>query len=353
MSKERGRGIAAVNYPTGMNLGGDPTQALVHSTTTGNFVITLSSTDLGQGAKTALAQIGADAMGIPVESVIVDTGDTDTGPHCMGTFASRLTHRAGNAIIEAAEEAKEVLLEVAAEELEASPDDLETDGEGNVHVSGAPDRSIAVMDAAMAAHFDQGRTISGRGIGFKPKSDVDPETGEMDPDSTEAHACMVADVEVDTETGAVEVLDLRCTYEIGRMVNPALVEGQIVGGAWMGMAHALSETTDPYYPEPRHKPRNFGEYSLPGPSEVPNIDHEVLEIPSATGPFGTKGIGEMSATPPIPAIVNAINDAVGVRITKIPVTPEDVLRAIEEKEEREGAEGEADDEAAAEPERGA
>jgi len=332
MSKERGRGMAAVNYPTGMNLGGDPTQALVHSSTTGNFVITLSSTDLGQGAKTALAQIGADALGVPVENVRIDTGDTDTGPHCMGTFASRLTHRAGNAIIDAAEEAREVLLEVAAEELEAAPEDLETDGEGNVHVSGAPDRSIAVMDAAMAAHFEQGRTISGRGIGFKEKSDVDPETGEMDPDSTEAHACMIADVEVDTETGEVTVLDIQCTYEIGQMVNPALVDGQIVGGAQMGMAHALYETTDPYYPEPKHKPGGFGEYSLPGPSETPNIDTEVLEMPSTTGPFGTKGIGEMSATPPIPAIVNAINDAIGVRITKVPVTPEDVLRALEEKE---------------------
>ena len=83
-----GRGIAAVNYPTGMNLGGDPTQALVHATTVGNFVITLSSVDLGQGLKTVLAQIGAEALGVPFETVRVDTGDTDTGPHCMGTFAS-------------------------------------------------------------------------------------------------------------------------------------------------------------------------------------------------------------------------------------------------------------------------
>ncbi|AUV84174.1 xanthine dehydrogenase family protein molybdopterin-binding subunit (plasmid) [Salinigranum rubrum] len=336
MSKQRGRGIAAVNYPTGMNLGGDPTQALIHSTTTGNFVITISSTDLGQGAKTALAQIGADAMGVPVENVIIDTGDTDTGPHCMGTFASRLTHRAGNAIIEAADEAREVMMEVAAEELESSSSDLVTDGEGNIHVKGAPGRFITVMDVAMAAHFQQGKTISGRGIGFKPKSDVDPETGEMDPDSSEAHACMIADVEVDTETGEVDVLKIACTYEIGQVVNPALVEGQIVGGAWMGMAHALYETTEPYYPYPDNKPSNFGDYSLPGPSEVPDIEHHVLEMGSHTGPFGAKGIGEMSATPPIPAIVNAINDAIGVRITKVPVTPEDVLRALEEKEENDG-----------------
>ena len=119
MSKARGRGVAAVNYPTGMNLGGDPSQALVHATTTGNFVVTLSSVDLGQGLKTVMAQICAETIGVPVEMIIVDTADTDTGPHCMGTFASRGTHRIGNAIIMAAKEARQALLEVAAEELEA------------------------------------------------------------------------------------------------------------------------------------------------------------------------------------------------------------------------------------------
>ena len=132
----------------------------------------------------------------------VDTGDTDTGPHCMGTFASRATHRAGNAIVRAADEAKRVLLEVAADEMEASPEDLETDGEGNVRVIGSPGSTMTVQDVALAAHFKHGKTISGRGMYMKPKSEVVPETGEMDPDSTEAHACTVADVEVDTETGS-------------------------------------------------------------------------------------------------------------------------------------------------------
>ncbi len=97
MAKLHGVGIAAVNYPTGMNLGGDPSQALIHATTTGNFVISLSSTDLGQGLKTVIAQIGAEVLGVPFENVMIDTADTDTGPHCMGTFASRATHRVGNA----------------------------------------------------------------------------------------------------------------------------------------------------------------------------------------------------------------------------------------------------------------
>ena len=121
MALRRGRGYAAVNYPTGMNLGGDPSQALIHATTTGAFVVTLSSVDLGQGLRTVVAQCAAEVLGIPFESVIVDTADTDTGPHCMGTFASRGTHRVGNAVIMAAREAREVMLQVAADQLDGAP----------------------------------------------------------------------------------------------------------------------------------------------------------------------------------------------------------------------------------------
>lgn len=332
MAKLHGVGIAAVNYPTGMNLGGDPSQALIHATTTGNFIISLSSTDLGQGLKTVIAQIGAEVLGVPFENVMIDTADTDTGPHCMGTFASRATHRVGNAVIQAATEAKKVLLEVAADELEANPVDLETDGEGYVRVKGSPDRKISVMDVALAAHFKYGKTISGRGIYMKPKSDVDPETGKMDPDSTEAHACTVAEVEVDTDTGEVTVLSLKSAYEIGCQVNPALVEGQIRGGSFMGMAHALYETTHPYYPSVEHMPGGFSDYILPGPLELPEIDCIVLEYPSVNGPFGVKGLGEMTANSPIPAIANAIANAIGIRITEIPITPEKILKALETKQ---------------------
>jgi CO/xanthine dehydrogenase Mo-binding subunit len=331
MAKVKGTGMAAVNYPTGMNLGGDPSQALIHATTTGTFVISLSSTDLGQGLKTVLAQIGADALGVPVDNVMIDTADTDTGPHCMGTFASRATHRVGNAIIMAAQEARKVMLEVAADELEVSPEDLETDGQGNVHVVGAPSRSIDLVNLALAAHFKYAKSISGRGMFMKPKSDVDPETGAMDPDSTEAHACTVVEVEVDTETGEVKVLSIKSAYEVGRQVNPALVEGQITGGSVMGMSHALMETTAPYYPAIDHSPGNFSDYIIPGPADVPEIESVVLEYPSASGPFGVKGVGEMTANSPIPAIVNAIYNAVGVRISELPVTPEKLLRGIEEK----------------------
>ena len=174
MAKLRGRGMASMNYPIGMNLGGDPSQALVHSNPSGKFTVSLSSIDLGQGMKSVTRQICAETLGVPVEDVYVDTADSDTGPHCMGSFASRGTHRVGNAVMAAAREARGVMMEAAAEELEVNVADLETDGRGNIHVKGAPHRSISTKDVAIAAQFRQGRTISGRGIFLVPLSAVDP-----------------------------------------------------------------------------------------------------------------------------------------------------------------------------------
>jgi CO/xanthine dehydrogenase Mo-binding subunit len=278
-----------------------------------------------------MAQICAETIGVPVDTIIVDTADTDTGPHCMGTFASRGTHRVGNAVKAAAIEARDAFLQLASEELEVSVEDLVLDGKGNIAVAGSPTKTLSIADISSRAQFQYGRTIAGRGAFMKPKSEVDPDTGEMDPDSTQAYACTVAEVEVDTETGVVEVLSIRSAYEVGQQVNPALVQGQITGGAWMGMSHALYETTEPYYPRRDHSPKDFAEYLMPGPAEMPKIESVVLEVPSANGPYGVKGVGEMTANSPIPAIVNAIHDAIGVRIDTLPVTPEAILRALDEK----------------------
>ncbi|MDW8444986.1 MAG: hypothetical protein RML45_12500 [Acetobacteraceae bacterium] len=328
MALHRGRGFAAVNYPIGMNLGGDPSQALVHANPDGKFTVTLSSIDLGQGMKSVVRQIAAETLGVPVEDVYVDTADSDTGPHCMGSFASRGTHRVGNAVIQAAQEARAILLEAAAEELEVDAADLVTDGEGNIHVRGAPARTITVMAAAQAAQFRQGRTIAGRGIFLIPLSDVDPETGEMTPVSCFAHAAMLVEVEVDDETGEVRVLDMKSAYEVGRALNPKLVEQQLRGGAWMGMSHALWETTEPYYPDRSHRPVDFTHYLMPGPGDLAPHHISILERPAPDGPYGGKGPGEMCANPVLPAVVNAIYDAVGVRIDELPATPEKILRAL-------------------------
>ncbi|MGN8549739.1 molybdopterin cofactor-binding domain-containing protein [Bradyrhizobium sp. 13971] len=206
----------------------------------------LSSIDLGQGMKSVTRQICAETLGVPVEDVYVDTADSDTGPHCMGSFASRGTHRVGNAVMAAAREARGVMMEAAAEELEVNAADLETDGRGNIHVKGAPHRSISTKDVAIAAQFKQGKTISGRGIFLVPLSDVDPETGEMSP------ARRATRMPASSPRSRSTTRPARSTWsgwtppmKLGRALNPRLVEQQLVGGAWMGVSHALYETPEP------------------------------------------------------------------------------------------------------------
>jgi CO/xanthine dehydrogenase Mo-binding subunit len=278
--------------------------------------------------KSVTRQIAAETLGIPVADVYVDTADSDTGPHCMGSFASRGTHRVGNAVIRAATEARQQLLEAAGEELEVNPADLETDGKGNIHVRGAPSRSISVADTAIAAQFKQGRTLSGRGIFLIPPSTVDPDTGEMTPVTCFAHAALVVDLEVDDETGEVDVVEINSAYELGRALNPKLVEQQLIGGAWMGVSHALYETTEPYYPNREHGPEDFNSYLMPGPAQTAPHHIAVLERPAEDAPFGGKGPGEMCANPVLPAVANAVYNAVGVRCDALPITPEKVLRGI-------------------------
>ncbi len=139
----------------------------------------------------------------------------------------------------------------------------------------------------------------------------------------------VSEMYFDDETGEVAVLKMTNAYEIGRAVNPALAHQQIVGGAWMGISHALYETTEPYYPDRSHGPLGFSEYLMPGPGDLAEMDSVIIERPASNGPYGAKGIGEMTANSPIPAIANAIFDACGVRVTSMPITPEKILRGLD------------------------
>ena len=180
------------------------------------------------GPQDVMAQICAETLGVPDDNVIVDTADTDTGPHCMGTFASRGTHRIGNAIIMAAKEAREVMLEVAAEELEVDAARPRDRRQGPHPGQGRARRSRSRSSTPRWPRISStARTISGRGMFLQPRSYPEPETGEMKPDTCHAHACTVAEVEVDDETGEVAVLSLKNAYEIGRALNPAMVEQQI------------------------------------------------------------------------------------------------------------------------------
>ncbi len=326
--KKRGVGLATAFYPTGMSGGGDSSQAIVKVKPDGSADLIIGSCDIGQGCKTVLAQIAAEELGIEYEQVKVDNSNTDDCPICFGTFASRVTYCSGNAVVEAAKEARSILFEVAAPDLKTAPENLVA-SKGMISVKDDPGRCMSIADVAGKANFSMRKLVVGRGHYMRDPSHPDPETGECDPVATLAWAAVLAEVEVDTETGQVEVLKLNCAYDVGKAVNPLLIEGQIDGGAVMGVGAALMENLFPYYPSMDWQPQNYGDYLIPTAVDVPQIESVILECPSTDGPYGVKGIGEMTANAPGPAIVNAIHDAVGVWIDELPVTPEKILRALE------------------------
>ena len=332
MAKRSGRGLAAIEYPTGMNQNGDPSQAWVKLKPDGRVDVFAGTVDLGQGSKTVHTQIVADALGVPYDWVTMDNTNTDSSPVCTGTFASRGTFIGGNAVRFAAEKARERVLDIASQELEVDPADLEI-ADGEVFAKGAPQKKIGVSDVAAAATWKYGELITGTGAALKPFANLDPETGsvELDPHSAISYAACVAEVEVDDETGEVRVTRLIQAYDVGHAINPTLVEGQIEGGAMMGLGLGLLESCYPYYPDVEHRGGEFGTYLAPGMEQLPEITSVILENPSEDGPFGAKAIGEMANNAQPPAIAAAIHDAVGVWVTEAPANPERVLRALEKQ----------------------
>ena len=330
MARHRGTGIASIEYPTGMNQAGDPSQVWIKLKPDGHVDVVTGTCDVGQGSRTVHAQIAADTIGVPYDWVTLDNSNPDSSPLCTGTFASRGTFVGGNAIARAAVETRNSLFDIAGEIMEVDPADLVSE-DGFVWPNGAPSAKKSITDIALEATWQRGRMITGQATYMKPFSAPDPDTGECEPHYALSYGVCVAVIEVDDETGEVEVLEMTQVYDVGRAINPALVSGQIHGGAMMGLGLALLEESFPEYPGTGHRGAEFGSYLVPSPSELPAMHDSVLENPSAEGPFGAKAIGEMASNAQPPAIVNAIYDAVGVWINELPAKPERVLRALRER----------------------
>ena len=339
MAGKRGRGFATIEYPTGMNQNGDPSQAWIKLKPDGRVDVFSGTVDVGQGSRTVHTQIVADALGVPDDWITMDNTNTDSSAVCTGSFASRGTFIGGNAVRLAAERTRERILEIAAKELEIDAGDLEIEN-GEVIAKGSPQKRIGVPEVAGAATYNYGELISGSGTALKPYATVDDSNGqvEIEPHSAISYAACVAEVEVDEETGEVLVLKLVQVYDVGHAINPTLVEGQIEGGAIMGLGLGLLETSYPFYPSVEHRGGEFGSYLGPAFTDLPELDNVILENPSAEGPFGAKAIGEMANNAQSAAIASAIHDAVGVWITDMPATPARVLEALEQRREprREG-----------------
>ncbi len=297
----------------------------------GKVDIFTGGTDMGQGLDNITAQIVAEELGLLVEDINVVHSDTDVCPWDVGAHASRSTFVAGNAALGAAKKVKAIILEEASKVLSAPPEQIVMK-ERNIFVPGDPEKTIPIDKLLRKIHFSpQGKMLMADYF-------YDPDNENMGKDFkgnmsvTYAFGTHGVKVKVDEETGKVTVLDYVAAHDVGRAINPMLLEGQVYGGVVMGLGYALTEEV--IVKDGKNMNANFRDYKLFTAKDAIRIKAPVVETYDDYGPFGAKGIGEPGCVPTAPAIANAIYDAVGVRITNLPITPEKVLAAIKEKKKR-------------------
>ena len=327
--KRRGRGIACMWYPIGYTVTANPSAAVVKVNEDGTATLLTGTVETGQGSLTVLGQIAAEELGIATDDVHVVSADTDATPMDMGAIASRTTYVTGNAVKLAAEKAKEILFEVAAPMLGVRPDQLEAK-DRKLQVKGFPQRNLPIGEVAQRAQNVMGQPAIGSASYNPPTVAMDPETGQGKPFNSYVYATQIAEVDVDDETGEVEVLRIAAAHDCGTAINPMLVEGQIQGGISMGIGLALQEEILFDAAGLQLNP-NLTNYIMPTSLDMPDIEVDIVDSYDPTGPFGAKGVGEPTSVPTAAAILNAIHDAVGVRITSLPATAEKVLAAIKAK----------------------
>lgn len=329
--KARGFGIGSMMYGIGYGFNRpDIGAAQIEVADDGTVTLYSGGSEMGQGMATVVCQVAAEVLGIEVTKirpVLNDTAGPDGGP----TSASRGTYVQGNAVIKAANDVKSQMATVAGDVLGAPVWDLEFKG-GLVRMMSNPRSYIEFVKLAAMCH-QRGKRCIGYGWHDITTHDVDPETSQGDAYATCAWATQLAEVEVDTETGEVRVVRLVSATDAGKAINPQMVEGQIEGGAVTGIGYALLEN---FIVNERGVPVNsrLSTYMVPTALDVPDVESLIVEVPEPTGPFGAKGVGEPATIPTAPAVLNAIQDAVGIRIKSLPVKPEEVLELLRAKAAR-------------------
>ncbi|MBM4353286.1 MAG: aldehyde oxidase [Deltaproteobacteria bacterium] len=278
----------------------------------GTFNLLMGATDLGTGSDTVLAQVAAEVLGIPVSMMTVYSSDTDLTPFDVGAYASSTTYLSGEAVAKAARQAREMVLEVASEILGCPVEEIEL---ADAHAVARDGRKV---------HFAQ---IGRHALYVKNQRQVQGAASHITRKSPPPFSAQFAEVEVDTETGQVRVLKYVAAVDCGTAINPKLAEGQIEGAVLNGISYALAEE---YIFDPRGRMlnNNLNYYKIFGAADLPDIRTILVPTWEPTGPFGAKSVSEIGINGPIPAIANAIYDAVGIRLLKTPFTPESVLRAL-------------------------
>ncbi|MEM0440392.1 MAG: xanthine dehydrogenase family protein molybdopterin-binding subunit [Candidatus Caldarchaeum sp.] len=336
--KPRGKGIAALWKAPAMPPNAS-SAAVIKFNEDGTAELLLGITEIGQGAETALAQIAAEELGLPIEKIkVVPFRHTDVSPYSWQTVASRGLFMDGRAVQAAARDAKNQILEIASQVLRVSKDDLVLADE-KVYVKGRPDVGLELRQIVNGYVYPNGNVVGGPviGRGFYSAARLtylDPETGQGYPALKWTFGAHAVEIEVDPGTGMIKVLKLVSAFDIGKAINPLLVLGQIYGGALQSMSLGVLEGYV-YDEQGRMLNPNLTDYKIARASDIPE-EHEaiIIENPQLDGPYGARGIGELSMLSVETAIANALYDALGINIKNLPISPENVWLHIQAKKEK-------------------
>jgi aldehyde oxidoreductase len=317
-----GIGIGAMWYGIGNTSLPNPSTVDLGIGPDGTVRLFSGATDIGQGSATVVAQIAADALGVPVGALALTSPDTDLTPDAGKTSASRQTFVSGNAARLAGEALRRRVLELA-EASDTAVIEVTTPGTGDGRLRVRDGDAVSIIELRELP-------VGGRGCVLLESGTYDPRTTVLDADGqgvpyeTYGFGAQVAHVEVDTELGTVRVLRIVAAHDVGRAINPTLVEGQVQGGIAQGIGMALMEAYEP------GRTDNLHDYLIPTVGDAPAIEVLLIEDAEPAGPYGAKGVGEPALVPTAPAILGAIRDATGVRVRSVPATPARVLAAIRE-----------------------
>ncbi len=293
----------------------------------GGVTVFCGSTEIGQGSDSILADVTAEVLGLEPGDIRVVTADTDLTPVDLGSYSSRVTLMTGNAALQAADRAREIVAQHVADQLGISAQHVAF-ADGRVFDIAEPEHGMTFAEAVQLAEAVVG-TVGTVGSYAPPRSAGRYRGAGVGPSPAYSYSAAVAEVEVDPESGIVTVPRIWIAHDIGQCINPAAVMGQVEGGVYMGLGEALME--EMAYREQRnvvHKIPSLLEYKSPTTLEMCDVVTYLIEDPDRNGPFGAKEVGQGPLLPVPPAVANAVFDAVGVRIDEVPITPEKVLRAI-------------------------
>jgi CO/xanthine dehydrogenase Mo-binding subunit len=314
----RGVGVAGMWYGCGNTSLPNPSTVRIGLKGDGRISLHQGAVDIGQGSNTIITQICADALGAPIDRFDLVSADTSITPDCGKTSASRQTLVTGRAAQMAGEQLRREILTLAG-----ACDCATIIWDDGIRVRDGENSNVLTLRDLPLDEY--GYVITSEATFDPPTSPLD-ENGQGVPYAVFGFGAHLAEIEVDMELGTIRVLKVTAAHDVGRAINPTLIEGQIEGGVAQGIGMALMEE---FFPG---KGENLHDYLIPTAGDIPPVESILIEDPSPIGPFGAKGIGEQAVIPTAPAILNALHDAIGVRLRKIPATPDRVRAAIKAKD---------------------